>query len=157
MIEVEHTLEIERPADEVFDYLSDVARLPEWQESAERVEVDGELREGALFREVRSFMGRRATSTLEVTEYRRPTRFSLHVVEGPVKYAVEHALEDLGGRTRITFVARGGTERIPRLMRGTVRRMVERQFVKDLGSLKRRLEGAVADSPVTTRAGGACP
>lgn len=141
MIEVEHTLEIARPAEDVFDYLADVSRLPEWQESAERVEVEGELLEGARFREVRSFMGRRATSTLEVTEHERPRRFSLHVVEGPVHYAVEHALEDVGGRTRVTFVGRGDTGRIPRLMRGTVRRMVERQFVKDLESLKRVLEG----------------
>ena len=142
MIEVEHTLEIHRPAEEVFDYLSDVARLPEWQESAERVEIEGELHEGARFREVRSFMGRRATSTMEVTEHERPRRFSLHVVEGPVRYAVEHALEDVGGRTRVTFVGRGDTDRIPRLMRGTVRRMVERQFVKDLESLKRTLESS---------------
>jgi hypothetical protein len=59
-----------------------------------------------------------------------------------VSYTVEHALEDLGGRTRVTFVGRGGTDRIPRLMRGTVRRLVERQFVEDLESLKRRLEDA---------------
>jgi uncharacterized membrane protein len=144
VIEVEHTLEIERPAEKVFDYLTDVARLPEWQESAESVELEGELREGARFREVRSFMGRRAISTLEVTEHERPKRFSLHVVEGPVKYAVEHALDDLGGRTRVTFVGRADTERIPRLMRGTIRRMVERQFVKDLDSLKRRLEAATS-------------
>lgn len=140
MIEVEHTLEIDRPVDEVFAYLTDVARLPEWQESAEEVELDGVLQEGARFREVRSFMGRRATSTLEVTEHAPPRRFALHVVEGPVKYAVEHALEDVGGRTRVTFVARGDTGRVPRLMRGTVRRLVERQFVHDLEALKRRLE-----------------
>ena len=142
MIEVEHTLEIARSPEDVFDYLADVTRLPEWQESAESVEVDGALGEGSRFREVRSFMGRRASSTLEVTEYERPRRFSLHVVEGPVKYAVEHALEDAGGRTRVTFVGRGDTDRVPRLMRGTVRRMVERQFVKDLEALKRALESA---------------
>ena len=142
MIEVEHTLEIARSPEDVFDYLADVARLPEWQESAESVEVDGDLGEGSRFREVRSFMGRRATSTLEVTEYDRPRRFSLHVVEGPVRYAVEHALEGAEGRTRVTFVGRGDIDRVPRLMRGTVRRMVERQFLKDLEALKRALESA---------------
>jgi uncharacterized protein YndB with AHSA1/START domain len=131
---------IERPVEEVFDYLTDVARLPEWQDSAESVELDGEVGVGARFREVRSFMGRRATSTLEVTEHDPPRRFSLHVVEGPIRYAVEHALEDIEGHTRITFVGRGETKRVPRLMRGTVRRMVERQFVKDLQTLKRVLE-----------------
>jgi uncharacterized protein YndB with AHSA1/START domain len=138
---------IERPVEEVFDYLTDVARLPEWQESAESAEPDGELRVGARFREVRSFMGRRANSTLEVTEHDRPRRFSLHVVEGPIRYAVEHALEDLDGRTRITFVGRGETKRVPRLMRGTVRRMVERQFVRDLQTLKTVLERASARRP----------
>lgn len=142
MIEVEHTLEIGRSVEQVFDYLTDVERLPEWQDSAETVELDGELREGARLREVRTFMGRRATSTLEVTELDRPKRFSVEVVDGPIKYAVEHALEDLGGRTKLTFVGRGETRRVPRLMRGTVRRMVERQFVRDLEALKRVLEAA---------------
>ena len=140
MIEVEHTLEIERPVEEVFAYLTDVARLPEWQSSAEWAELEGELGEGARIKEVRKFMGRHATSTLEVTEYDPPRRFSLHVVDGPIEYAVEHALEAVDGRTRITFVGRGETGRVPRLMHGTVRRAVERQFLKDLEALKDRLE-----------------
>ena len=140
MIEVEHTLEIDRPAQEVFDYLTDVSRLPEWQSSAESAELEGSLGEGARIREVRTFMGRRAASTLEVTEYDPPRRFSLHVVEGPIEYAVEHALEAVDGRTRIRFVGRGETPRVPRLMQGAIRRAVERQFVRDLETLKRTLE-----------------
>ena len=140
MIEVEHTLEIARPRDEVFEYLTDVSRLPEWQSSAESAELEGELREGARIKEVRTFMGRRANSTLEVSEYVPPSRFSLRVVEGPIHYSVEHALEAVDGRTRITFIGRGETKRVPRLMHGAVRRAVERQFVKDLELLKRNLE-----------------
>ena len=142
MIEVEHTLEIDRPVGEVFDYLTDVSRLPEWQASAETAELEGTLAEGARIREVRTFLGRRAASTLEVTEYDPPSRFSLHVVEGPIEYAVEHALEAVDDRTRITFVGRGETRRVPRLMQGAVRRAVERQFVKDLETLKRTLESS---------------
>jgi uncharacterized protein YndB with AHSA1/START domain len=141
VIEVEHTFEIERPASEVFDYLTDVSRLPEWQSSAESAELEeGELRVGARIREVRTFMGRRAASTLEVTEYEPPRQFSLRVVEGPIRYSIEHALEPLDGRTRVTFVGRGEARGVPRLMQGAVRRAVERQFVKDLELLKRTLE-----------------
>ncbi len=140
MIEVEHTLEIGRPLDEVFEYLTDVSRLPEWQSSAESAELEGELRKGARIKEVRTFMGRRATSTLEVTEYDPPRRFSLQVVEGPIEYAVEHALDAVDGRTRVRFVGRGETKRVPRLMHGAVRRAVERQFVKDLELFKQNLE-----------------
>jgi uncharacterized protein YndB with AHSA1/START domain len=141
VIEVEHTLEIGRPADEVFDYLTDVSRLPEWQASAESATLgEGELRVGARVQEVRTFMGRRAASTLEVSEYEPPRRFSLRVVEGPIRYSVEHALEAFDGRTRITLVGRGEARGVPRLMQGAVRRAVERQFVKDLELLKRTLE-----------------
>ena len=141
MIEVEHTFEIDRPAGEVFEYLTDVSRLPEWQSSAESAElVEGELRVGARIRELRTFMGRRAASTLEVTQYEPPRRFSLRVVEGPIRYSIEHALEALEGRTRVTFVGRGEAHGVPRLMQGAVRRAVERQFVKDLEAFKRYLE-----------------
>jgi uncharacterized membrane protein len=140
VIEVEHTVEIDRPAEEVFEYLTDVSRLPEWQSSAESAELEGELGNGALVREVRTFMGRRAASTLEVTEYEPPRRFSLRVVDGPIRYSVEHDVEELDGRTRVRFVGRGETRGIPRLMQGTVRRAVERQFVKDLEAFKRTLE-----------------
>jgi uncharacterized membrane protein len=140
VIEVEHTVEIDRPVDEVFAYLTDISRLPEWQASAESAELEGELREGACIREVRTFMGRRAASTLEVTESEPPQRFSLRVVDGPIRYSVEHALEALDGRTRVTFVGRGETRGVPRLMQGAVRRAVERQFVKDLEAFKRILE-----------------
>jgi uncharacterized protein YndB with AHSA1/START domain len=140
VIEVEHTLEIARPIDEVFGYLTDVARIPDWQASAEEAKLEGELGPGARIREVRSFMGRRAASTMEITEYVPPKRFSLHSVEGPITYAVEHALESVDGGTRVTLTGRGETNRVPRLMLGTVRRTIERQFVKDLETLKRRLE-----------------
>jgi uncharacterized protein YndB with AHSA1/START domain len=140
VIEVERTVEIDRPVEAVFEYLTDVSRLPEWQSSAASAELDGEVREGAIVHEVRTFMGRRANSTLEVTEYEPPRRFSLRVVEGPVRYSVEHALDPLDGRTRVTFVGRGETRGVPRLMQGAVRRAVERQFVKDLEALKRTLE-----------------
>jgi uncharacterized protein YndB with AHSA1/START domain len=140
MIEVEHTLEIARPADDVFSYITDVSRIPEWQQSAEEATLDGELREGARIREVRTFMGKRAVSTLEITELDPPSRFSLQVIEGPVKFAIEHALESVDGGTRVTFVGRGDTGRVPRLLVGTVKRTISREFVKDLEQLKRRLE-----------------
>jgi uncharacterized protein YndB with AHSA1/START domain len=149
VIEVEHTLEIGRSAESVFEYLTDVSRLPEWQSSAESAALEGELREGALVREVRTFMGRRAASTLEVTEYEPPRRFSLRVVDGPIRYSVEHALEPVDGRTRITFVGRGEARGVPRLMQGAVRRAVERQFVKDLEALKHNLESRDAQRTST--------
>lgn len=140
MISVEHTVEIARPVEEVFDYLTDVARLPEWQESVSEVHVDGPLAAGSRFRDVREFMGRRASSTLEVTAFEPPRLFSLRVVEGPISYELEHRLGAVGDRTSVAFSGHGETKRVPRMMRGIVERAVERQLVKDADALKRVLE-----------------
>ena len=143
MIEVEHTLEIARPVDEVFAYLTDVSRLPEWQASAESAELEGELRAGRpdpggpdVHGPPGSLDARGEPSTSRRGDSRSASS------KGRSSYSVEHALEALDGRTRVTFVGRGETHRVPRLMHGTVRRAVERQFVKDLEQLKRDLESA---------------
>ena len=49
----------------------------------------------------------------------------------------------------MTFVGRGETKGVPRLMHGAVRRAVERQFVKDLELFKRNLESEDAQRTST--------
>ena len=66
---MEHMVVIQRPPGEVFAYLTDVSKLPEWQSSASEASVEGEMGLGARVHEVRSLLGRRAESTLEVTEF----------------------------------------------------------------------------------------
>jgi uncharacterized protein YndB with AHSA1/START domain len=107
VITVEHTVEIDRPIAEVFAFLTDVERLPEWQASVSEVDVDVPVGPGARFRDVREFMGRRAASTLEVTTYEPPRRFSLRVAEGPIAYEIDHKLEEVGDGTSVTFSGRG--------------------------------------------------
>jgi uncharacterized protein YndB with AHSA1/START domain len=140
VIAVEHTVEVDRPIDEVFAYLVDVERLPEWQAGVSEVRADGPIEQGARFRDVREFMGRRASSTLEVTAFEPPRRFAVRVVDGPIAYEIDHGLEESNGRTSVTFSGRGETSRVPRLMRGMVERAVERQLAKDADALKRVLE-----------------
>jgi uncharacterized protein YndB with AHSA1/START domain len=149
VITVEHTVDIDRPIADVFVYLTDVERLPEWQASVSEVHVDGPIGPGSRFRDVREFMGRRAPSTLEVTTYEPPRRFSLRVADGPIAYQIDHTLEEVGDRTSVTFSGRGETTRVPRLMRGVVERAVERQLAKDADALKRVLETDQRTSTLT--------
>jgi uncharacterized protein YndB with AHSA1/START domain len=149
VITVEHTVEIDRPIEEVFAYLTDVERLPEWQASVSEVHADGPVGAGSRFRDVREFMGRRAASTLEVSTYEPPRRFSLRVVEGPIQYEIDHTLEEVGDRTSVRFSGRGETTRVPRLLRGVVERAVERQLVQDADALKRVLETGYRTSTLT--------
>lgn len=134
-------LEIDRPVEDVFAYLTAVERLPEWQASAVEARWEDEpVRVGSRMTEVRKFMGRRAESTLEVTEYEPNRRFALRVVSGPVPYRVDHTFEALDGRTRIVFRGEGEPGRYFKLAQGMVARAAERQFKADFANLKTVLE-----------------
>ena len=141
----EHTVLIDRPPAEVFAYLTDVAKLPEWQSSASEASVEGEMRLGAHVREVRTLLGRRGESTLEVTEYEPPRKFSLRVVSGPLPYEVQHTLLDENGGTRLDWVAEADTSKFPRIAVRMVAGAVEAQFKADLERLKSVLEARSGD------------
>ena len=138
---MEHTVRIGRPPADVFRYLTDVEKAPEWQASALEVSPEGEIGVGTRIREIRNFLGRRAESTLEVTEYEPGRKFSLRVVSGPLPFEVRHALAPDGEGTRLDWVAETDTSRFPKLAVRMMAGTAERQFKADLERLKRVLEG----------------
>jgi carbon monoxide dehydrogenase subunit G len=141
VLRVEHTVRIDRAPAEVFSYLTDVAKLPEWQSSAVEVSAEGEVRVGTRIREIRNFLGRRAESTLEVIEYESGRKFSLRVLTGPLPFEVRHDLSPDGSGTRLDWVAEADTSRFPKLAVRMMAGTAERQFKGDLERLKRVLEG----------------
>jgi len=141
LLRIEHTVRIDRSPADVFIYLTDVEKLPEWQASALEVSVEGEMSLGTCIREIRNFLGRRAESTLEVTEYEPARKFSLRVLSGPLPFEVRHALTPEGEGTRVDWVAEADTSRFPKLAVRMMAGTAERQFKGDLERLKRVLEG----------------
>jgi uncharacterized protein YndB with AHSA1/START domain len=140
LLRVEHTVRIGRPPADVFRYLTEVERAPEWQASAVEVSAEGEISEGTRIREIRNFLGRRAESTLEVTEYEPGRRFSLRVLSGPLPFEVRHALAPDGEGTRLDWVVEADTSHFPKLAVRMMAGTAERQFKADLERLKRVLE-----------------
>jgi carbon monoxide dehydrogenase subunit G len=138
---MEHTVHIDRPPADVFSYLAEVEKAPEWQSSALEVSAESEISAGTRIREIRNFLGRRAESTLEVTEYEPGRKFSLRVVSGPLPLEVRHALTPEGEGTRLDWVAEADTSRFPKLAVRMMAGTAERQFKGDLERLKRVLEG----------------
>ncbi len=98
------TVEIARPLDEVFAFVTDSAKLSAWQD-AEEVEqlTDGPVRAGTRFREVHKAMGRRRVELTEVVECDPGRLFHIRVIEGPpIDGRWEFALTPAGG-TRLTL------------------------------------------------------
>ena len=141
MVRIELTIDVARPAEDVFAHLVDLDRLPDWQESAVESRADEPLAEGVRIFECRRALGREVHSELEVTEFDRPRRLTLKTLKGPVKFTVDHRLAEADGGTRLTVVAEGKAGRLMRFGEPMLARTVEAEMRKDFERLKELLEG----------------
>lgn len=144
MVRIEFSVDVNRPPSEVFAYITDADRLPEWQSGAVEAQWQGEKARGARIREVRKFLGRRMETELEVTEYEPDRRFGLRVVSGPVPFSVTQVLEPRDGGTRLSFIGEGEPGGFFKLAEPIVARVAERQFKNDFETMKDILEGNAA-------------
>ncbi len=128
----ELTIEIARPPEEVFAYLTDVSHVPEWQAGVK----SAELRDGRI-EESRSLFGRELHTTLEIVEEEEPSLFTVRALDSPVPFTVRHELEPADGGTRLTVTADGD---VPGFAAGLLARRAEKHFRKDFDRLKQILE-----------------
>ena len=144
MVRIEFSVDVNRPPSEVFAYITDADRLPEWQSGAVEAQWQGEKARGAHIREVRKFLGRRMETELEVTEYEPDRRFGLRAVSGPVPFSVTQVLEPRDGGTRLSFIGEGEPGGFFKLAEPIVARVAERQFKNDFETMKDILESSAA-------------
>ena len=128
----ELTIEIARPPEDVFAYLTDVSNLPAWQTG-----VKGATLRNGRIEESRSLLGRELHTTLEIVDRKEPRVFTLRALDSPVPFAVRHELEPADGGTRLTVIAEGD---VPGFAAGLLSRRAEKQFRKDFERLKQILE-----------------
>jgi carbon monoxide dehydrogenase subunit G len=149
MASFEVTVDVARPQADVFAYLTDVSKLPEWQSTASDAEVAGAVRQGARIRERRQFLGRDVRTELEVTAYEPPQRFDVRSRGGPISFSIRHTLEPAteGTRLRAEVDVKLGT--MMRLAAQGPLKMAEREFRGDFVRLKELLEA----TPSVERAG----
>ncbi len=140
---IEESVEINRPPDEVFNYVANPENLPEWSGIVLEVhkEGQGQLRQGDRFTSVAKFLGRRFETPMEVTAHESPRRHSDRSTGGPFEQEYTFILEETaGGGTRLTEVAEGEPGGFFRLVGPLLEMAGRRQFRADLGNLKDLLE-----------------
>jgi carbon monoxide dehydrogenase subunit G len=140
-------LQIARPPEDVFGYLTDVERLPEWQSTASSSDVDGPVQLGTRIRERRTFIGRDVTTELEVTGYDRPRRFDVTARGGPVPFSISHALEASDGGTRLRVDVDVKLSGMLRIAAQGPLELAKREFRADFRRFKERLEGPGYNPP----------
>jgi carbon monoxide dehydrogenase subunit G len=142
MVHFELSIEIDRPVHEVWEYLIEPENVPEWQSSAvsSHQVSEGPIGLGVRLRDERRFMGRRATSDVEVSEFEPESLFTLHGLSGPVRFTVRHRLSENGAGTKLDVEAEADPGGIGRLMRPVIERAAEHELKGDFARLKEILE-----------------
>ena len=133
-------MEIARRADDVFAFLVDVARVPEWQASAVESRADAPLAEGVRIHERRHFLGHDEHTELEVTAFELNRRLALRTLKGPVKLEIDHVLEEQNGRTQLRVTAEGKPHGLLRLAGPAVTAKARQELRRDFDRLKAILE-----------------
>ena len=144
------TIDINRPPDEVFTYVTDPSRFGEWQHGVVSGHMDGDRpgEPGAKCVTVRRIGLAQRPVTAEVTRVDAPRTSSVHGIDGPIRATVNVTVDPLetGRRSRVSIdIAFTGYGVGKLLVPLIVRPQADREMHQNLQRLKDRLE-----SPTTT-------
>lgn len=141
MIKVEKSVVINKPAKDIFDFMTAEGNYTKWQSGVEQV-IDGEQRNtvGSQYTEVRRFMGQEMRTTLELTDFNPDTHWAAKVIKGPVPYMVSITLEPVEGGTKVTTCVDGEPKGFFKLAEGMVASQLEKSLEEDSLKLKQLLE-----------------
>jgi carbon monoxide dehydrogenase subunit G len=142
MIRFETDIRIDRPAEEVFDVVSDPLRFPVWNSAVKAMRlVSGQAREpGSIYSMERELPSGKAENDLEVTARRRPTEFGVRTISGPTPFAYTYRFAAEGSATLVTVDARVELDGVAGLLGPLAGRAIRRGVDANLGELKRSLE-----------------
>lgn len=135
---------IERAPEEVFEYVTNPAKLPSWQTNTVSAvpEPAGPLALGARIREVHRGPGGKAVESLvEVSEFEPGRLFALKMIEGPLPVDARIELQPVGAGTLMRFTVEGELSGTMRLAQPMLSLGLRRQFKQHCANLKRVLEG----------------
>ena len=145
MAPIVSTIEIDRAPEEVFAYVTDPARLAEWQESvvSTRVEGAGPPSVGMKVSVTRRIGPLERAMTAELAELTPPSRWAVRGVDGPVRGNVQGTIAPLdeGTRSRVTLELELVGYGIGKLLVSLVARtQARKELPTNLRNLKERLE-----------------
>jgi carbon monoxide dehydrogenase subunit G len=133
---------IERPADEVFDYVADPRNFPSWNSAVQAVRqtspgTDGD---GATYSMVRELPDGRAENDLEVLALRRPTEFDIQTTSGPTPFVYRYRFTDEASATLVELSAEVELGGLAGALGPLASRVVKRGVDSNFADLKRILE-----------------
>jgi uncharacterized protein YndB with AHSA1/START domain len=136
--------DIARPPREVFDFVSDPARLPRWQPAVieAAAEPPGPVAVGMRGREVRRVPGGPRTLHWQVTECEPGRRWGVRGVDGPVRAHVTMTFQPTAAGTHLDYRVSFDGHGIGKIIRLLAQRGARAELPANLALLKQQLEAS---------------
>ncbi|HEX8434838.1 SRPBCC family protein [Archangium sp.] len=148
MVELEQSVLIRRPLDEVFALASDPKKDPDWSAVVEQVEATGPLGVGVHLIQRVHLLGRRAHVPIEVLEYVPPERVVLRASIPHIQVLGWRLFERVRDGTRVTFRTQARLSGLFTLTTPLFVRAARKHLDEDLAQLRRILESAAFPQPL---------
>lgn len=143
MIETSTSIEIERPADDVFAFVSEFANNPRWQRGQRSCRWTSEppLRVGSTYDQHARFLGRDMVNAFRVVDLDPGRRVTFTSTSGTFPLTITRTVEPLtDGRSRFTEHVRGEPGGFFRLAEPLLRPLVKATIKRDFPRLRALLE-----------------
>ena len=128
MFKIEKSVFINRPQQEVFDFVTDLSNDPKWQSSIESVErvSDGPIGVGS--------------TEIQMTSYDPPRQSRVKAVSGPIPFENTHTFKEQNGGTLLTFTGQAEIGGFFKMAEGLAGKQLEKQIGADAAA-RGRIEG----------------
>ncbi len=142
MIKVEHIIFINRPQQEVWDFISSPANSVHWASNVESAAwiSEGPPGVGSTIRSAAKFLDRKVETTSEITIWDPPNQHGLKSIGEPVPFEVIIKLESKENGTQVISTSQMEIGGFFKMGEGFVRKQTEKSIVASLQALKRVLE-----------------
>jgi uncharacterized protein YndB with AHSA1/START domain len=142
MAPISTSVEIARRPEDVFSYITDVSRHPEWQEGlvSVSVETEGPLRVGSRLVHRRKVGPATVATTSEITAFEPPHLLAFRGLDGPVRADGTQRVDPVGEGSRVSFEMEMHGHGLGALMLPMARRQAASQVATSHVKLKGILE-----------------
>jgi carbon monoxide dehydrogenase subunit G len=133
---------INRPLQEVFDFMTNPANFAQWQSGTKSASwaSEGPVGVGSIFHSVGEMMGREMKMDLEITQWSPPHVWGIKGASGPMKFGAINKFASKDGGTQVTQTFEGEVGGLFSIAEGLAIKQLQKQVETDGNALKKLLE-----------------
>ena len=133
---------INRPLQEVFDFMTNPVNFAQWQSGTKSAKWASEdpVGVGSILHSIGEMMGREMKMNLEITQWDPPNVWGVKGAGGPMKFEGISKFESKDGGTQVTQTFEGEVGGFFSIAKGLAIKQLQKQVETDGNALKKLLE-----------------